>query len=478
MSSERGSSERGRAQRWLVLAACSMGLAVSGCAVEAGSVVDDSAVDDSPVDATGSADAAESGEGAIATEQGNAPAGAPATPAKAPAVSAATRASGEKTAIAKTAIRTLKPNHGAGAKEPTAMPAEGPLPHPAGADMLSQLTVPPGFEIDILTAEIPGAGMLASHGSHVYVTRPAYGEVLRLDDSDGDGFAEWQEPMVTDLPNVQAIAFNYDQVFLATNDRVYRARIDTLGRFEPVTAITDQLPSCDNQRYRGLGVGPDLSLYLSIAADCASADTAAAERGSLLRIAFDGSSLDVFARGLRNTLGFAWHPVSRELWGMDPSFERKETVPDELNKIEEGGDYGAPYCYADAAVEPDAAEPPESDKEAYCAGTLPSVLEYVEQGSAMGMAFYAGKTFPAEYVGDAFVALHGSWSSSAAAGYKVIRVRFRDGVPVGFEDFVTGFLMDGVMSFGRPTGIAVAHDGALVFSDDQNGMVYRVAYRG
>ena len=460
MSSERGSRERGRrAQRWLVFAACSAGLVAGGCAVEAGSDGDVRALDDA-----GSADAAESGEGTHATQPGNAPAQPRGT-------SAVSRASGEKTAI-----KVLQPNLGAGTKEPTAMPAEGPLPHPADPDMLSQLTLPPGFEIDILTAEIPGAGMVASHGFHVYVTRPTYGDVLRLDDSDKDGFAEWQEPMVTDLPNVQAIAFNYDQVFLATNDRVYRARIDTLGRFEPLTAIADQLPSCDNQRYRGLGVGPDLSLYVS-AADCASAN-AAEERGSLLRVAFDGSSREVFARGLRNTLGFGWHPVSRELWGMDPSFERQEIVPDELNKIEEGGDYGSPYCYADAAVDPDAAEPPESDKEAYCAGTLPSVLDYVEQGSAMGMAFYAGKTFPAEYVGDAFVALHGSWSSSAAAGYKVIRVRFRDGVPVGFEDFVTGFLMDGVMSFGRPTGIAVAHDGALVFSDDQNGMIYRVAYRG
>jgi glucose/arabinose dehydrogenase len=462
MSSERGSSERGRrAQRWLVFAACSAGLVAGGCAVEAGSDGDVP-----PVDDAGSVDAAESGEGTHATQPWNAP-------AKAPAPSAVSRASGEKTAT-----KVLQPNLGAGTKEPTAMPADGPLPHTAGADMLSALTLPPGFEIGILTAEIPGAGMLASHGFHVYVTRPTYGDVLRLDDSDGDGFAEWQERVVEDLPNVQAIAFNYDQYFLATNDQVYRGRIDTLGRFEPFTAIAEQLPSCENQQYRGLGVGPDLSLYVSVAADCAPASTDTAERGSLLRLAFDGSSRDVFARGLRNTLGFAWHPVSRELWGMDPSFERKETVPDELNKIEEGGDYGSPYCYADAAVDPDAAEPPESDKEAYCAGTLPSVLEYVEQGSAMGMAFYAGKTFPAEYVGDAFVALHGSWSSSAAAGYKVIRVRFRDGVPVGFEDFVTGFLMDGVMSFGRPTGIAVAHDGALVFSDDQNGMVYRVAFRG
>jgi glucose/arabinose dehydrogenase len=446
------SSERSRC-RWALVAACSIGPAVSGCSVEFGTA-------QSSADGSDGV-AADGSESDAANGTVDRDAFGFRTDPVAPRANGSTDSNG-----------LLRP-HGAG--DGTG-PGREPLPHSAGDYMLPELTLPPGFDIGILAQDLPGAGMLAVHQEHVYVTRPAYGDVIRLDDSDQDGFAEWRQTVVTDLPNVQAIAFKYDQVFLATHERVYRGRVNTLGKFEPVTPIIDQLPTCDGQAYRGLGVGPDLSLYVS--ADCSS--QSAPEGGELLRFALDGSTRNVFARGLRKTVGFGWHPESGELWGMDPSFDRPNSAswPDELNKIAEGGDYGSPYCYADGEVDPDATEPPESNKPDYCAGTLPSVLDYVERGSAKGMVFYTGNAFPPEYEGDAFVALHGSWDSRSPVGYKVIRIRFRDGVPVGFENFVTGFLMEGAFSFGRPHGIAVAEDGGLVFSDDQNGVVYRVTYRG
>jgi glucose/arabinose dehydrogenase len=154
-----------------------------------------------------------------------------------------------------------------------------------------------------------------------------------------------------------------------------------------------------------------------------------------------------------------------------------ETPPEELNAIDDGADYGWPYCYGERRIDPVIQDPPNGTKEAYCADTSGPELTTSAHEAPIGLVFYAGTSFPSEYRDDAFIAMHGSWNRYPATGYKVVRLVFENGVPQRFEDFVTGFLIEnGAATFGRPAGVTVTTEGSLLFSDDASGAIYRVSY--
>jgi glucose/arabinose dehydrogenase len=193
----------------------------------------------------------------------------------------------------------------------------------------------------------------------------------------------------------------------------------------------------------------------------------------------EGGERSVFARGLRNTIGFAWHPETRELWGMDHGSDWRgdDQPPEELNRLVEGADYGWPLCFGDRKPDPLFDSQKVKDKVEHCRKTQPPALGYQAHSAPIAMVFYGGAQFPADHRNDAFVAMHGSWNRVPATGYKVARVHFEHGRPVRFEDFLTGFLVeDGRGHFGRPAGLAVTRDGALLVSDDTNGIIYRVSH--
>jgi glucose/arabinose dehydrogenase len=148
--------------------------------------------------------------------------------------------------------------------------------------------------------------------------------------------------------------------------------------------------------------------------------------------------------------------------------------------IQAGANYGWPWCFGNRQVDPYIPNQPKgTTKEAFCARTAPPVLTYTAHSAPIGMVFYDNAQFPAEYRGDAFVAMRGSWNRNPPSGYKVVRVRFQDGWPVGFEDFLSGFLIDtggGKAQFGRVAGLAVAPYGSLFVSEDTNGVIYRISW--
>jgi glucose/arabinose dehydrogenase len=193
----------------------------------------------------------------------------------------------------------------------------------------------------------------------------------------------------------------------------------------------------------------------------------------------NGGSQEVFASGLRNVLGFAWHPVSGELWATEQgsSLEGAGEAPDEINKVVAGSNHGWPICTGKTSMASATAPAPATGtKEAYCAQAAPAVLELPAGSGASSLVFYNASAFPAEFKGDAFVALSGSQSSPATAGFKVVRVRFTGNQATAVEDFLTGFLAPGgASSYGRPQGLAVAADGSLLVSDEGNGLIYRIS---
>jgi glucose/arabinose dehydrogenase len=354
-----------------------------------------------------------------------------------------------------------------------------PEERPATAEAIAGLIAPPGFQVSMFAQDLGHARMLATHGESVYLTRPMTGDVLRLADADANGEAETRATAAQDLPYVHGIVFRGDEVFLATDKQVLRGNVEADGSFSNLTRIIDDLPDGGQHPYRTLGIGPDDLLYISVGSSCDACQESNPEHASMLRVALDGTNRTTFARGLRNTIGFGWHPQSNELWGMDHGSDWRggNLNPEELNRVAEGNDYGWPYCYGKQQLDAVIQDPPDSTKAAYCANTAPSVLETQAHNAPIGLTFYSAAAFPEPYRDDAFVAMRGSWNRFPPTGYKVVRISFEAGQPTGFEDFVTGFLIEGGnATFGRPAGITVAADGSLLFTDDTNGVIYRVAF--
>jgi glucose/arabinose dehydrogenase len=303
-------------------------------------------------------------------------------------------------------------------------------------------------------------------------------DVLRLVDEDDDGVAEAQATVASDLMGVHGIAFHESTVYLATPTSVYRATVSADGDFTTPTAIITDLPDGGQHPNRTLGIGPDGKLYISVGSSCNACMETNPEHATILRAELDGSARTTFARGLRNTIGFDWHPETDALWGMDHGSDwlGDDVPPEELNRLESGSNYGWPYCFGNRQIDPIVDDPPGMTKQQYCAMTVAPVLKVQAHGAPIELEFYDGTSFPETYRDSAFIALRGSWNRSVATGYKIVRLTFDDeGQPESFEDFVTGFLVeDGTAEIGRLAGVTVAPDGALLFSDDENGIVYRV----
>ncbi len=357
---------------------------------------------------------------------------------------------------------------------------------------LAALHLRSGFRINVFAAPGGNARMMAVHRSGVvYLTRQQQGDVLRLRDTDGDGRADVTSVAATGLPLVHGIEIDEDTVYLVAPTTVWRATIAADGTIAAPTVIISDLPDGGQHRARSIRIGSDRQLYIGVGSTCNACDETNPENATLLQANLDGSGRRIYARGLRHTVGFDWHPVTGELWGMDmgTDWRGNDLPPEELNLITDGGNYGWPFCFAARRVDRwlNAPPPPGVSRREYCAATVPPALTYRAHSSPIALRFYTGTQFPAEYRDDAFVTMRGSWNRTPPSGYKVVRVRFEGGKPTAIEDFVTGFRIDPSRhfskgerrgesyQFARVAGLVVAADGSLLFSDDSNGIIYRVA---
>lgn len=351
---------------------------------------------------------------------------------------------------------------------------------------LERLQLPEGFEVHVFASGLGNARMLlAMPDGTLFITRRTEGDVIALTDTDGDGMADGPFTVVaSDLPYMHGIEYNAEtnQIYLATNTDLYVTTWPGGPAFGELTVIAP-LPDGGQHPNHTVGLSPDGQLYVSNGSSCNACSETSPEKAAMIRMNQDGSGREIFASGLRNTIGFDWHPVTGQLWGFDHGSDWRgdNNPPEELNLLEMENNYGWPWCYGNQ--QPDVyvpVPPPGGSRAAYCEKTMAPMMEYTAHAAPIWALFYTGAQFPAEYQNDMFVAMRGSWNRSEPSGYELVRVHFDDaGQPTEFSTFMSGFLIEErLANFGRIAGIAVAADGSLLVSDDSNGVVYHITYTG
>lgn len=353
-----------------------------------------------------------------------------------------------------------------------------PKHQPFSEDILKRLKVPDGFEVSIFARDLGNARMMAvAEDGTVYVTRPEEKDVIALKDGD-------LKPRVvaSDLDGVHGIAIRDGRMFLATVHAVMAADLNADGTIGKIETVVDDLPDGGQHGRRTLAFAPDGALHINVGSSCDACFESSDEKAANLRLDLNSKKRTVFAKGLRNMLGFDWHPETGVMWGVDHGVDHlgDELPGEELNKIEQDAHYGWPFCYGDR--KPDWASftmPEGAPKDEFCqTKTVGPELAFEAHASVINIRFYDAEQFPEEYRNDAFVTLRGSANRADPTGYKVVRVNFDKGEPTGAEDFLTGFLSDDrQMEFGRLAGLAIAPDGSLLVSEDTNGVIFRITYR-
>jgi glucose/arabinose dehydrogenase len=341
---------------------------------------------------------------------------------------------------------------------------------------LERIELPAGFRIHVYARGVEGARSLAQGPPGVvFVGTRAQGKVYALVDREGDRRAGEVVTLAEglDLPN--GVAYRDGALFVAEVSRVLRYDLPpgSLRLPEPVV-VSDRFPGDRRHGRKLIRFGPDGKLYVSVGAPCNVCEPPDGRFATLQRMNADGSRLEIFARGVRNSVGFDWHPATRELWFTDSGRDwmGDDLPPDELNHAPIAGmHFGFPYCHGRDIPDP------ELGAVRSCADLTPPALLLGPHVAALGMRFYDARAFPERYRGGIFIAEHGSWNRSVPAGYRVTFVRFEAGRPASYEVFAKGWLHRGA-AWGRPVDVEVLRDGSLLVSDDEAGVVYRITYDG
>jgi glucose/arabinose dehydrogenase len=289
---------------------------------------------------------------------------------------------------------------------------------------------------------------------------------------DNDGRTRTIE-LLDGMSTPNGIAFHEGDLYVAEIDRVYRyANVEDRLEDMPDAEVLDiDLPSDRSHGWRYIGFGPDGKLYISIGAPCNVCD----EFGyaQIIRVNPDGTGRETFASGVRNSVGFTWHPETKDLWFTDNGRDMlgDDIPPCELNHApRQGLHFGFPYCHGGDILDPKFGEGRD------CASYTPPVQKLGPHVAPLGVKFYTGDMFPPQYRGQVFIAEHGSWNRSKKIGYRVSLVRLEGDTAVSYEPFAFGWLQ-GEQASGRPVDLIVKHDGSLLVSDDQAGKIYRISYR-
>ncbi len=343
---------------------------------------------------------------------------------------------------------------------------------------LDDLNLPPGFTISIFADSVANARSLTrGDQGTIFVGSRSGNHVTALVDVNGDFQADEKYIIGGNLRAPNGVAFHAGALYVAEIHRIIRYDDieNQLANPPDPVVIRNDLPADDHHGWKYLRIGPDEKLYVPQGVPCNVCETAD-PYGTLMRMNLDGSDLEIIARGVRNSVGFDWDPVTGDLWFTDNGRDwiSDDLPPDELNHIGAPDlHFGFPYCHG--GFLPDMNFGTEDSCKQYQAPAQ-NLGPHV---APLGMRFYDGDLFSAEYQNQIIIAEHGSWNRSVRIGYRLALVRLEAGIPVAYEPFIDGWLDDETQEFtGRPVDVLVMPDGSLLVSDDFAGVVYRVNYQG
>ena len=345
---------------------------------------------------------------------------------------------------------------------------------PASEIPLANYKLPPGFKAEVWSTGTPGVrAMVRGEGGKIYAGTRGIGRVYEITDAGG---ARSSRVVVDKLTQPAGVAIRGGNLYVFAIDKVLRFDgIETNPNAAPVDMTAAfKLPKEQHHNWKYVDFGPDGKLYVPFGAPCNICEPTD-EYAQIRRYNADSSGMEVIARGVRNTQGFAWHPTTKEMWFTDHGRDwmGDDSPEDELNRLTKAGNnYGFPYCHANGVVDRDI------KKTNACSGVTLPVTTMGPHAAVMGVHFYTGSMFPAEYRNAMFVARKGSWNRTKKFGFDVVIVRpSADNTSAKIEPFMTGFLDSNTEAFsGRPTYFLQMPDGSLLISDEQLGAVYRISY--
>src|SRR5215212_3901228 len=336
---------------------------------------------------------------------------------------------------------------------------------------LGEIRLPPGFTIEVYADNVPNARQMAlSPNGVLYVGSRSEGKVYAVKDRKVHTIA-------SGLSMPSGLAFRDGSLYVAAVSRVLRYDgIDGKLQSPPKpVVVSDDFPKEKHHGWKFIAFGPDGWLYVPVGAPC-NVCNEEKERpifATITRMKPDGSGREIFASGIRNTVGFDWHPETKELWFTENGRDMmgNDRPPDELNHAPKKGlHFGFPYCHGKDIPDPEFKGRP-------CSDLTPPARELDPHVAAIGMRFYTGSMFPAEYRNRILFAEHGSWNRDEAIGYRVMMVRLEGNKAVSYEPFAQGWLRKDGKAWGRPADVLVMPDGSLLVSDDEAGVIYRITYR-
>jgi len=349
---------------------------------------------------------------------------------------------------------------------------EGSLP-------LERLNLPEGFSISTYAEGVDDARSMAvgDKGTLFVGTRKA-NKLYAIQDLDGDFKADRTLILDTTLIVPNGIAFRNGDLYVAEINRLLRYPNieENLEALPEPEVIYEDYPTEGHHGWKYIAFGPDDKLYVPVGAPCNICDSARVDKryASITRMDPDGSNREVYANGVRNTVGFTWHPETGELWFTDNGRDMMgdDVPPCELNRVSEGGQhFGYPFCHGGTIPDP------EYGDQRPCSDFVPPVQNLGAHVAPLGVKFYTGQMFPDQYKGQAFIAEHGSWNRSSKVGYRITLVELEGNKAVSYKPFIDGWLDDASQeAFGRPVDLLWLDDGSMLISDDYGDAIYRVTY--
>lgn len=346
---------------------------------------------------------------------------------------------------------------------------------------LERLNLPEGFKIEVYAEGIDGARSMAmGENGTLFVGTRNENKVYALRDEDGDFRAEKVFEVASGLEQPNGVAFKDGALYVAAVSRLFRYdNIEQqLSNPPEPELIYDDYPTEFHHGWKYIAFGPDDKLYVPVGAPCNICDSATVDKryASITRMDADGSNREIVAHGVRNTVGFTWHPETNELWFTDNGRDMMgdDVPPCELNRLSEVGQhFGYPFCHGGTIKDP------EFGDQRPCSDFVPPVQALGAHVAPLAVKFDTGSMFPENYKGHAFIAEHGSWNRSSKVGYRVVLVKLDNNQAVSYEPFIDGWLdEESQEAFGRPVDLLFLEDGSLLISDDVGDAIYRVTYKG